>query len=270
MSETNSAFHTIEVSDPRYECNGLRHITIKSPALKHRGDITLFVPDEAADTPDIPIVILMHGVYGSHWAWALKGGAHVTTQNLIRAGKIPPMALAMPSDGLWGDGSGYLNHINGPDFEKWIVEDVPTAAREVIESATKNSPLFIAGLSMGGMGTLRLGAKHGDIFRAASGLSSATHLDQIIELAQEDWTKVEFNQDDASIEATILRHKDNLPALRFDCGTEDFLIEPNRTLHTALEQANIPHTYEEFPGEHTWPYWEQHLADTLIFFAEKI
>ncbi len=58
-----------------------------------------------------------------------------------------------------------------------------------------------------------------------------------------------------------------LPHLRFDCGSDDALIEHNRTLHRDLEAARIPHVYEEFSGGHTWDYWHAHLADTLRFFG---
>jgi hypothetical protein len=67
---------------------------------------------------------------------------------MIAAGEIPPLVLAMPSDGLWGDGSAYLPHLE-QDFEKWIVEEVPLAAAEASDLVSAESPLFIAGLSMG-------------------------------------------------------------------------------------------------------------------------
>src|SRR5438094_425387 len=118
-----SRFHTVEVSDPRYEHDHLRTITLKSPSLKGRGDVTLFVPPGCESAKNLPLVILLHGIYGSHWAWALKGGAHKTALKLIESRAIKPMVIAMPSDGLWGDGSGYFAH-DGADFEKWIAEDV--------------------------------------------------------------------------------------------------------------------------------------------------
>jgi enterochelin esterase-like enzyme len=57
----------------------------------------------------------------------------------------------------------------------------------------------------------------------------------------------------------------HLPPLRFDCGTEDPLIEDNRQLHRELTQRGIPHQYEEFPGNHDWPYWTEHVRSTLAF-----
>ena len=99
-------FRTLEVSDERFEFDGLRFVTVKSPSLGQRADLTLFVPPQAQGRGQVPVVILLHGIYGSHWAWALKGGAHRTAARMITAGELPPMVLAMPSDGLWGEGSG--------------------------------------------------------------------------------------------------------------------------------------------------------------------
>ncbi len=47
------------------------------------------------------------------------------------------MILAMPSDGLWGDGSGYLWY-DGVDYENWIMEDVIEA---VVQSRSKLPPI---------------------------------------------------------------------------------------------------------------------------------
>ena len=267
MSDTR--FRTIEVSEPRFEAEGLRRVTVKSPALKQRADLTVFVPKQATSLKNIPLVILLHGVYGSHWAWTLKGGAHRTTANLIDSGQIPPMVLAMPSDGLWGDGSGYLRH-RERDFERWIVEDVPAAARHAAPVVTAGSPLFINGLSMGGFGALRLAAKYPDRFAGAGGHSSITHFDQFTMFVEEPLESYNSAPEDRSVLETMMKNRDRLPPLRFDCGSEDQLIEPNRELHRALERAGIPHTYEEFPGGHSWPYWETHLADMLRFFAAQI
>ena len=262
-----SAFHTIELSDPRFEAEGLRWITVKSLALKQRADITLFVPQVKRLSVNVPVAILLHGIYGSHWAWALKGGAHRTAQRLIRRGDIPPLVLAMPSDGLWGDGSGYLKHAD-KNFERWIVDEVPAATRETVKQVTGKSPLFISGLSMGGYGALRLGALNAKRFRAISAHSSVTDFHQLAAAIEEPLRAYNLPKGDFSVLAAILRHRRALPALRFDCGTSDRLLEHNRTLHRELESRGIAHVYEEFPGGHEWSYWEKHLEDSLRFFAQ--
>jgi S-formylglutathione hydrolase FrmB len=261
----------LEISNPSYAIEGLHCLTVKSGHLKGRGDITAFLPEGISPQQPaaIPLVILLHGVYGSHWAWALKGGAHRTAQRLIADGEIPPMALAMPSDGLWGDGSGYIPHQN-QNFEAWIASDVPAAVERAFPMVS-GGPIFLAGLSMGGYGALRLGAKFGrSRFRAVSGLSSATRLSALWEFVtetREQWTGV---PPEIAVLDAILQNRQNLPSLRFDCGSEDVLIEENRALHRQLLAAGIAHVYQENGGGHNWEYWERHLPDTLRFFAKFV
>lgn len=286
-------FRTVEISDPRFEVEGLRFVTVQSPAIGGRADLAVFVPPQARGLEDVPVVILLHGVYGSHWAWAFNGGAHRTAARMIEAKELPPVVLAMPSDGLWRAGSGYVPHVlpqeprrdpgmvmddakapadgtAAPDFERWIVEEVPLAAAAAVPEVSSMSPLCLAGLSMGGFGALRSGGKHPHRYRAVSGHSSATHKEQFRELIGSRLDAWSDAEEDRSVLAAMLRNRHALPPIRFDCGTEDFLVGENRELHQALEAAGIAHVYEEFPGGHTWPYWEEHLADTFRFFAQAL
>jgi putative tributyrin esterase len=58
--------------------------------------------------------------------------------------------------------------------------------------------------------------------------------------------------------------------LRIDCGTDDFLIEPNREFHKHLESCRVPHEYEEFPGAHNWEYWDLHVREANAFPARNL
>ena len=259
------AFHTVELSDPALTPAGVHFMTVKSAALRRRADLTFYVPSSSAPGP-LPLVTVLHGIYGSHWAWLFKGGAHRVMERLIREENLPPMMLVMPSDGLWGDGSGYVQHRDA-DYSSWILDEVPAAAA-LLAPAVAGSPRFVTGLSMGGYGAMRLGALNPDRFSAISAHSSATDLSQLMHHVQEpagDWLLAEPGP--LAVVECIRAHADRLPPLRFDCGTEDDLIEPNRQLHRDLESAGIAHEYGEFPGGHTWEYWHEHIADSLRFFG---
>ncbi len=270
MKPQVKAFRTIEISDPRFEREGLREVTFKSPSLRGRADVTLWLPDGAARLGDLPLVILLHGVYGSHWAWTRSAGAHRTAAELIDGKEIPPMALIMPSDGLWGDGSGYFRH-GDRDFERYIVDEVPAIAQAVAEAITPRSPLLLCGLSMGGFGAIRLGAKHGDRFAGVSAHSSITHFAQFARFVEEPLAAYgPPPEHEQSLLEGLVVHCDRLPPLRFDCGTEDGLIEENRRLHRELATQGIAHTFEEFPGGHSWSYWELHLAESLRFLGRCV
>jgi putative tributyrin esterase len=245
----------VELSDPELEVDGLRHATVNSRALRRRADATFWAPP-GAQAP-LPLVVLLHGVYGSHWAWALKGAAHRTAKTL------PPVALAMPSDGLFGLGSGYLRH-SGGDFATWILDEVPWLAAQALPSVDPNAPIALVGLSMGGFGALTLGARHPERVAAVAGLSSITDFEQM-RLFVGDIDHYDVADRDRSVLKAVLEAGDARPALRFDCGTSDLLIEHNRDLHAALVASGVTHEYEEPPGGHEWSYWRRQLAPALRF-----
>ena len=262
FSSLTESFNTVELSDPAYERDGLRAVTVKSRHLGRRADVTLWAPK--ADRIGT-LLILLHGVYGSHWAWSLKGGVHRTAQCMTDSHEIAPMVIAMPSDGLFGDGSGYLTWTGEDDVERWIIDEVPSVARIAIPNLLADARVAIAGLSMGGYAALRLGSKYADRFRAISAHSSFTEIEEIAAFVEEP---VDAYLQCAVIEELrvsywLRKHRDRLPSLRFDCGVDDNLIESNRALHRMLTQQGIEHAYAEFPGSHEWPYWEKHVAETL-------
>lgn len=257
-------FHTVELSDPAYEREGLRLVTVKSRALGRRGDVTVWVPD----APRVRgLLILLHGVWGSHWVWSLKGGVHRTVQQLVDTGEIAPLVIAMPSDGLMRDGSGYFTWPNGSDVERWIVDEVPAAARLAAPALSAGTPIAIGGLSMGGYGALRLGAKFPDRFCAISAHSSITDVDGLRQFVEEPLAEylALAPREELSVLHSLRSAQARLPPLRFDCGVEDPLLAGNRALHRVLDREEIPHHYHEYPGGHEWSYWQKHVAETLRF-----
>jgi putative tributyrin esterase len=268
MASTNySIFHTVEISDPAYDVDNLRYVTVKSPALGRRADASVFLPNTEIDE-DTPIVILLHGAYSSHWAWTHKAGVHLTATEMIENETICPMIIVMPSDGLWGDCSAYLKHADA-DYERWIVEEVPYVVREAAPEIGAGGPVFIAGLSLGGYGAMRIGAKYAEWFSGISAHSAVTDFTQLPQNIEEPivlYGDIDFN--DANVLYWMKKNGENLPPVRFDCGTSDALLENNRFLHKELENANIEHEYTEFDGGHDWGYWQKHIRETLVFFSD--
>jgi S-formylglutathione hydrolase FrmB len=260
-------FPSVEISEPVYAPRGVHFITVKSPALRRRADLTVVVPF-GMEGQRLPLVTLLHGVYGSHWAWLFKGGAQAVLTRLMVEKNLPPLALAMPSDGLWGDGSGYLRHADA-DYRSWIVDEVPAAAA-LVAPAIQHAPQFLCGLSMGGYGALRIGALNADRYAAISAHSSVTNAADLQQFVLEGSGLFDLIEDQPlEVIHCLKANADSLPPLRFDCGLDDDLLESNRRLHLELDAANIPHFYQEYPGGHSWEYWNDHLADSLRFFAAQ-
>lgn len=258
---------TPEISDPLFTPDGVRFVTVYSPALKGRGDFTVFLPPEGESQSSVPIVVLLHGVYGSHWSWFFQGGAHQTARDLIAARRVRPMLLVAPSDGLFQDGSGYLRH-SGRDYEAWIVTDVLSQIRRIFPCADDKSPVFLAGLSMGGYGALRLGAKYPRLYRGISAHSAVTTIEDLQSFLVEPFPIEQIGAKEINLLYWFEHNRPLLPPVRFDCGTRDRLLEANRRFHHALDQKGIAHHYIEVPGEHNWEYWHAHIGSSLLFFEQ--
>lgn len=259
-----SRYRNAEISSP-LAAHGVRMATLYSPALKRRGDLTLYVPEARSER--LPLLVLLHGVYGSHWNWWVMGKAPEIAREMMEAGEIRPFAIAMPSDGLWGDGSGYVPHREF-DAEAWIAEDVPGFVGEFIPEV-ETERFYFAGLSMGGFGALRIGMKYASRVKGISAHSSVTSVDDLERFVREPLDEYQFSgAENVSILHWAKANRTKLPPIRFDCGTDDSLLEANRALHTALEEQRIPHTYEERDGGHTWEYWQAHVRETFRFVSE--
>jgi enterochelin esterase-like enzyme len=243
--------------------DALRVMSLQSRALGGRGDVTVYVPPGRHQ--DLPLVVLLHGVYGNHWAWANNGGAHRTAARLIERGLMRPMVLAMPADGLWAGSGGYIRHRAG-DYQSWIMDEVVTHVAETLPELDTHPPLLLAGLSMGGYGALRLGARYGRRVLGISAHSAMTHLAESSRFVDDPQSGLQ--SDRHSVAWWLIRHRATLAPLRFDCGTEDPLVEANRRLHADLTAHGVRHRYQEFPGYHSWDYWALHLPDTLLFFED--
>lgn len=246
---------------------GIDHFTVKSKAIGNRVDVSVYKP--AGEFENLPVVILLHGVYGSHWAWSLKAEVHLTLQEKIDEGKLPPMLLVMPSDGLFQDGSAYLSH-HTADYEKWISHEVPELIKEQYQEVSENSPFFLAGLSMGGYGALRIGAKYPEVFKAFSGLSSITFFDEFEHFVEDFDTLKEAVIKEEKVFDVISENKGKIAPFRFDCGSKDTLYGGNVSLHEQLEETKIPHEFYTYEGEHSWEYWKENIAETLQFFAKQL
>jgi S-formylglutathione hydrolase FrmB len=71
----------------------------------------------------------------------------------------------------------------------------------------------------------------------------------------------------------IEQHANNLKkyyAIAIDIGTADSLLASNRQLHDAMTRLRIPHSYEEYEGDHTNKVGERIELHVLPFFSKNL
>jgi putative tributyrin esterase len=257
-------FPNAQLSRPIPGNENLRFLNFRGEALGSRGDVLLFSPSGIESLQRVPLLLLLHGVYGCQWNWWLNADLNTTAMDMLANETTVPMMIAMPSDGLRGDGSGYVPHAHA-DYERWIVDDIPRCLRELFPQLHPDK-FLLAGLSMGGYGALRLGMKYAPQVQgisAHSAITKVSQLSQFIPFRAEEFLYAGDVDTDLRTWAKV--NHDKLPPIRFDCGTEDPLMDANRALHATLTEMRVPHIYEEFPGGHDWQYWTQQVRRTLAF-----
>jgi enterochelin esterase-like enzyme len=265
--ETPVSIERLEVSAPEYSPSKTQFVTVHSSHLDGRHDISLY--NAYSTKRDIPVILFLHGVYGNHWVWMNLGGIHQVYDALRKQG-LQEFLLVMPSDGGLKDGSAYLPLGQKGDYDKWIIDDVVQAVKQIkAPYVTDKSRWYISGLSMGGYGALRLGVKYPEQFSAISAHSSITRIEDMAQFVD---TPLSFYDCADAKETNILYWAEKsatvLPPIRFDCGTDDTLLESNRWLNRQFLTFGIDHMYHEYPGSHQWSYWHEHVAKSFQWFSK--
>jgi enterochelin esterase-like enzyme len=65
----------------------------------------------------------------------------------------------------------------------------------------------------------------------------------------------------ATLRADPAKANKQIDLLWIACGKEDSAMKGAQTLHHALEQAGIKHTFVETDGAHHWRVWRRYLRD---------
>ena len=88
----------------------------------------------------------------------------------------------------------------------------------------------------------------------------AVRVDDSVNVASASETATAIAIDDVTGSSKCLKAAgEKIPDIYITCGTEDFLIEPNRAMHRFLESENVPHEYHEAPGIHDMKFWSEHI-----------
>ena len=235
----------------------------QSNVLEKMISFTAIVP-EGKPGP-FPVFYLLHGLSDDHTAWTRRSSIERYVSDL-------PLIVVLPN----GERGFYTNAKEKPRaaFETNLVQDIIGFVDRTFQTIPTRESRVIAGLSMGGYGAAKLALKYPELFCAAVSHSGALGFGGRAYSADDDWGRewravLGVNPAGGPDDCFALAEKIDrakLPALRIDCGVDDFLIEENRAFDAHLTALGIPHEYEEHPGAHTWEYWDQHIQETIGFF----
>lgn len=255
------------------------NLSMKSQILKMERKYSVYLPpDYETSNRSYPVLYLLHGAGDDQTGWLQFGEVKYIADKAIIEGKSTALIIVMP-DANTGR-RGYFNTMKGDfQYEDFFFKEFIPFIEKTYRIRAEKQYRAVAGLSMGGGGTIIYALHHPEMFSAACPLSASvrtrtrpTGPDRLgadtVGLLREQIDSYNKNHD-------AIYLIENMPADRkaavrwyIDCGDDDFLFEGNSLLHIAMRQKEIPHEFRIRDGSHTWQYWREALPEVLGFISK--
>jgi enterochelin esterase family protein len=266
VTSTTTSLFTVPGDAPAfYDVQDVPHGEIRTVLYKSRSngttrELTVYVPPgyEDARNRRYPVLYLLHGFANDHQSWHRYGRANDILDNLLAQKQIQPLLVVMPlgygGAAINGDGTGIppkgAGQFGGDAalYERDLIEDIIPMIDSRYRTNADRRHRAIVGFSMGGGQAGRFGLGHLETFShvgiMSAGMAGGADTKPLSTLAA-DPTKANKQID----------------LLWIACGKEDTAMKGAKTLHTALQQAGIEHTFLETDGAHHWRVWRRYLRD---------
>src|ERR1700745_2372635 len=128
-------------------------------------DVFVFLPSSYAQETSrrYPVVYALHGYSIGAEQWAHEIHVPQAIEGATAQG-AKEMIVVLPDSKTVHNGSMYSSSVTTGDFEKFISHDVVAYIDAHYRTIAKRESRGLAGHSMGGYGTSRIGMKHPDVF----------------------------------------------------------------------------------------------------------
>jgi putative tributyrin esterase len=211
------------------------------------------------------VLYLLHGLSDDASAWQRYSSIETVAA-------VYGLVVVMPSVNR----SFYIDQPNGQNYFSYLVDELPQYLSDVFGLNPKREDTLIAGLSMGGYGTLKAALLHPERYAAAGCFSGVLSLD-ILKANPNDPRKDEFvalfgdleklagsPHDPAVWLKNASKNPAALPRLFVACGRQDDLYPLNRAFPAACHALGINVNYSEEDGKHDWFFWDAQIRRFLL------
>lgn len=201
---------------------------------------------------------LLHGLSDDHSIWLRR-------TSIERYATKYGICVVMPCGGR----SFYTDMKYGEKYFTYVSEELPKLIQQFYNVSEKREDNFIAGLSMGGYGAIKIGLRACERFCAAAGLSSVADIKEATALFTDALVPVFGKElevpDSENLFELAKKYADNpkKPRIFMGIGTEDSLYKGNQILRNIFESSGYDFTYKESKGNHDWYFWDEYIQYVL-------
>lgn len=250
-------------------------IMVHSPGLENNllGDsphreVRMYLPPDYFENSGkrYPVVYLLHGFLADHDSWfeglgtVLKINIEMILNHLIDEGLIEPMIVAAPNSHNKLLGSKYANSSTSGLWEDFITQDVISCVDSQFRTLASRESRGIGGLSMGGMGALKIAMKHPELFSVVYSNSGGILDFESVYLGYRKQALIDAPQHDPISFAEVLLDKYNAMLASSQACAPAYAPNPDAPPF----YGDFPLTAEGELIESTWLRWLEHDPLTIL------
>ena len=218
-----------------------KDLSVSSTAMSSPVKYSIWLPPTYDESKTYPVLYLLHGyewdVSTAHNGWLEKGSlSSIATQYVRNGGELFIIVTPNCPNDFYRD--------NGPgdNYETFFIKDFIPFIEKTYHGNGKRA---IAGLSMGGYGTLLQGFSHPEMFTYMYAMSPATG----------DEIKTAVNKADTG----------KLPKITIETGTNDMTVSLASVQDFAnyLQDRGIIFEFITRSGGHDWNFWQGCIKTAL-------
>ena len=225
---------------------------------------------DASKVGTLPKVLyLLHGYSDDHSIWLRR-------TSVERYAAQHNLAVIMPAV----NHSFYNNEYYGERYWDYVSDELPKTMHTFFRLSDKPEDTFVAGLSMGGYGAMKLALTYPERFGAAASFSGSVNFadptDRTLESLQRmdrifgDHTKVLGTDADLFYLLEKNAKAKHKPRLYVSCGDKDFLYPAHLKFIPALEKHGWDVTRFDKPDTtHSWIFWDEEIAKFIPWMLGK-
>jgi enterochelin esterase family protein len=260
LLNTESQVHVPGPASLPWELNDVPHGQLHrhfyhSKAAEDDREFFVYTPPgyDAKGSKRYPVLYLLHGYSDDASGWTAVGRANVIMDNLIARKQAKPMIVVMPLGyGTMEIVRAGWGRVRSPDlweqnqtrFREALLNEVMPQAENAYHILPDANSHALAGLSMGGAESLRVGLNTLDRFAWIGSFSAGG--------VGGDFA--------ATFPGLDEKANKRLRLLWIACGREDGLFGANQSLEKWLQSKGVHHSWTATPGAHAWPVWRRNLA----------
>ena len=245
----------------------------RSKALGMDACLSIILPEAAKNSSEVgapegkfKTLYLLHGLKGDHKSW-------MRYTAIERYAAKYGIAVVMPAVAR----SWYTDTEYGMKYFTFITEEVPSVFRSYFKGASdKRADNYIGGLSMGGYGAVKTALTFPEKYAGVISLSGSLDITRrgrpydldewrsIFDFDMKDAIELEGSDEDLFfLLKKCVENKCEIPSAYIWCGTEDSLLPANERFSAALSENGIKHVFKKSEGDHSWKWWDMHIASAL-------